>query len=144
MEDSDSAESQDVQEMEKGDFEALKYEKFGQKKVIDDAQLQQRLYEVKKSFYNRLESANLIKKSGRIPFGEHMTVQGSIKDETEGVDDLEINDDLKRELKFYNQARSSAMKGMEILIQAKTLIDRPDDYLAEMLKSDAHMKNVKK
>jgi hypothetical protein len=33
-----------------------------------------RLNEVEKNFYNRLESARLIKKQGHIPFTEHMTV----------------------------------------------------------------------
>jgi hypothetical protein len=28
------------------------------------------------------------------------------------------------------------MKGMEILIQSKVPIERPDDFLAEMLKTD--------
>ena len=33
-----------------------------------------RLNEVEKNFYNRLESARLIKKQGHIPFTEHMTI----------------------------------------------------------------------
>ena len=36
----------------------------------------ERLKEVKSNFYNRLESAKLIKKQGKIPFTEHMTVSG--------------------------------------------------------------------
>lgn len=60
--------------METKDFEKLKFEKFGQRPVVDPKQLKQRLYEVRKSFYNRLESANLIKKEGRIPFSEHMAI----------------------------------------------------------------------
>ena len=37
-------------------------EKFGQTAVENTEQLEKRLYEIKKSFYNRLESAKLIKK----------------------------------------------------------------------------------
>lgn len=35
------------------------------------------------------------------------------------------------------------MKGMEFLVQSNVPIARPDDFLAEMLKSDAQMANVK-
>lgn len=39
--------------------------------------------------------------------------------------------------------RENVKKGMEILIQAKIPISRPDDFFAEMLKSDEHMAKVK-
>ena len=35
------------------------------------------------------------------------------------------------------------MEGMRILVQSKVPISRPDDFLAEMLKSDDHMRSVK-
>jgi rRNA-processing protein EBP2 len=35
------------------------------------------------------------------------------------------------------------MKGMQILVQAKVPISRPDDFFAEMLKDDTHMAKVK-
>jgi hypothetical protein len=35
------------------------------------------------------------------------------------------------------------MDGMRVLVQAKMPISRPDDFLAEMLKTDKHMVNVK-
>ena len=39
--------------------------------------------------------------------------------------------------------RENVMKGMEILVQAKVPISRPDDFFAEMLKTDHHMSKVK-
>jgi rRNA-processing protein EBP2 len=39
--------------------------------------------------------------------------------------------------------RENVKKGMEILIQAKVPISRPDDFFAEMLKTDQHMAKVK-
>ena len=48
--------------MNEEDFTKLKNKKFGQVAVQNTDELQKRLYEVRKSFYNRLESANLIKK----------------------------------------------------------------------------------
>ena len=43
----------------------------------------------------------------------------------------------------YNMTRENVKKGMEILVQAKVPISRPDDFFAEMLKSDEHMAKVK-
>lgn len=34
----------------------------------------QRVKEIRANFYNRLESNKLIKKQGRVPFTEHMTL----------------------------------------------------------------------
>jgi len=49
---------------------------------------------------------------------------------------LTINSEIKREVAFYNSARENVIKGMEILVQAKVPIERPDDFFAEMLKTD--------
>jgi rRNA-processing protein EBP2 len=35
------------------------------------------------------------------------------------------------------------MKGMNILVQGKVPISRPDDFFAEMVKTDDHMAKVK-
>jgi rRNA-processing protein EBP2 len=43
----------------------------------------------------------------------------------------------------YNLTRENVKRGMEILIQAKIPISRPDDFFAEMLKTDSHMAKVK-
>jgi len=60
-----------------------------------------------------------------------------------GIGSLDINEDIKREMAFYNVAKENVMKGMTILVQAKVPISRPDDFFAEMLKDDEHMKKVK-
>lgn len=70
-----------------------------------------RLDEMQKAFYNRLESAKLIKKQGRVPFTEHMTVQG--KDHVQIPDKLAaVHDDIKRELAFFNVTRQNVVAGM--------------------------------
>ena len=53
-------------------------EKFGYKAINEQEKMLKRLNEVEKNFYNRLESARLIKKQGHIPFTEHMTVGKSL------------------------------------------------------------------
>lgn len=84
--------------------------KFGLKSINDETGMLERLKEVQANFYNRLESAKLIKKQGKIPFTEHMTISGeeAVKVPTE----LQVHDDIKREISFYNATRANVMKGM--------------------------------
>lgn len=56
------------------EYEKTKLQQFGQRSINNIEQLNTRLHEVKQNFYNRLESKKLIKKHGRIPFTEHMTI----------------------------------------------------------------------
>ncbi|KAK9239300.1 eukaryotic rRNA processing protein EBP2-domain-containing protein [Lipomyces kononenkoae] len=70
-------------------------------------------------------------------FNDHMTVTS---DEPTAVSDA--NDDLTRELAFYNQALAAATKGRSALLKEKVPFSRPEDYFAEMLKSDSHMEKL--
>lgn len=55
----------------------------------------------------------------------------------------DMNDDLKKELHFYEQALEAAKIAKDKIINAGIPFSRPDDYFAEMVKSDDHMKRVK-
>jgi hypothetical protein len=48
--------------------------KFGLKSINNEQQMLKRLKEVETNFYNRMESAKLIKRQGRVPFTEHMSI----------------------------------------------------------------------
>ena len=48
-----------------------------------------------------------------------------------GVDE---NQDLQRELAFYNQAAESVKVALKNLQDLNVAVDRPDDYFAEMVK----------
>lgn len=125
------------QENEQEDLE----EKFGLKAINDEEGMLKRLKEIQLNFYNRMESNKLIKKTGKVPFTEHMTVSGEAK--VEVPESLEVHNDIKREIAFYNSTRANVMKGMTFLVQSSVPISRPDDFLAEMLKTDHHMTQVK-
>lgn len=60
--------------MSDGEFEKRKLEQFGLVAINNEERLQERLKEIKANFYNRLESKKLIKKQGRVPFSEHMSI----------------------------------------------------------------------
>jgi rRNA-processing protein EBP2 len=55
---------------------------------------------------------------------------------------LDVHDDLKRELAFYNMALLSANHGRQYCHEAGVPFSRPDDFFAEMVKTDG-TSNVK-
>jgi rRNA-processing protein EBP2 len=125
-----------------GDFETAAKEKFGLRGIYEHERITKRLNEIRTNFYNRLSSKKLINNTkGRIPFSEHMTITNDKP--LEVPEALTVHDDIKREIAFYNLTRENVKKGMEILVQAKIPISRPDDFFAEMLKTDEHMAKVK-
>ncbi|POM57374.1 RRNA-processing protein EBP2, partial [Phytophthora palmivora] len=54
-----------------------------------------------------------------------------------------VHDDLKREVAFYNNTLAMVRVAKNRLKKEGVAYKRPDDYFAEMLKSDAHMAKVK-
>ncbi|KAK9687527.1 rRNA-processing protein EBP2 [Basidiobolus ranarum] len=55
----------------------------------------------------------------------------------------DVSNDLKRELAFYNQALEAAKEARTRITDAGIPFTRPDDYFAEMVKSDEHMQRVR-
>lgn len=72
-----------------------------------------------------------------LPWIETMAVTS-----TEPIELEDVHDDLKRELAFYQQALEAANIGREKVKAAGIPFTRPDDYFAEMVKSDEHMEKV--
>jgi rRNA-processing protein EBP2 len=54
-----------------------------------------------------------------------------------------VNDDLTREAAFYEQAMQSVDRAVAAFAEQGIEWRRPDDYFAEMLKSDEHMQKVR-
>lgn len=74
-------------------------------------------------------------------------IPNPLKDQNATVEsnDLDvIRNDIKREIKFMLQAKSSVHQCLSRLHALKVKTRRPDDYLAEMLKSKEHMDKVQK
>ncbi|XP_031483924.1 probable rRNA-processing protein EBP2 homolog isoform X3 [Nymphaea colorata] len=57
--------------------------------------------------------------------------------------EIDVNDDLTRELAFYTQALEGTKQAFEKLQSMGIPFLRPPDYYAEMVKSDSHMVKVK-
>ena len=104
------------------------------------------------------ERVRLRAKDGReYPWSETMTIVS--KTRADAMEDVE--DEFKRELvlyvvdldrpsinlgtnivRSYQQALDAANKGRELVLKAGIKFSRPDDYFAEMIKSDEHMSKV--
>lgn len=50
--------------------------------------------------------------------------------------------EFKRETNFHRQAQSAVLEGLTRLKALGIPTKRPDDYFAEMAKSDSHMQKV--
>jgi len=69
---------------------------------------------------------------------ETLAITSSAPTEVENVDD-----DLGRELAFYNQALSATVSAIHRFDASGTSWLRPPDYFAEMVKTDEHMAKIK-
>ncbi|XP_044299010.1 probable rRNA-processing protein EBP2 isoform X1 [Varanus komodoensis] len=58
-------------------------------------------------------------------------------------DAIDPEDDFKREMRFYHQAQVSVLEALPRLHQLKIPTRRPDDYFAEMAKSDQQMQKIR-
>mmetsp|Transcript_10978 Transcript_10978/g.15437 ORF Transcript_10978/g.15437 Transcript_10978/m.15437 type:complete len:393 (-) Transcript_10978:232-1410(-) len=64
-------------------------------------------------------------------------------DDDEGTSQLDVHDDLKRELVFYNAALDAVHNARKKCEEFSIPFTRPEDYFAEMVKTDDHMAKIK-
>ncbi|KAM8930229.1 putative rRNA-processing protein EBP2 [Pelodytes ibericus] len=57
--------------------------------------------------------------------------------------DINAEDDFQRELSFYRQAQAAVLLALPRLHKLKVATRRPEDYFAEMAKTDQHMQKVR-
>jgi len=55
----------------------------------------------------------------------------------------DVHDDFKREMTFYRQAQAAVLYAIPRLHELGVATERPEDYFAQMAKSDLHMKKVR-
>ncbi|MCJ1247750.1 rRNA-processing protein and EBNA1-binding protein ebp2 [Trapelia coarctata] len=73
-----------------------------------------------------------------LPFSAHQSITSSAQ-----ISIPDVNDDLNRELAFYKQCLDAATEGRGLLLKEGVPFTRPNDYFAEMVKSDEHMGKIK-
>ena len=75
-------------------------------------------------------------------FSAHNSLISSLPPSSTAIPDP--NDDLTRELEFYRIARTAATEARALLKKEGVPFTRPNDYFAEMAKSDEQMERVKR
>ena len=99
---------------------------------INNTEAMQRVYEDM-----RLDGPST---SGKMPWIETM----SLVYEHATADEVpDAQNDLDRELSFYRQSLAAAIRGRELVLAANVSFSRPNDYFAEMVKTDEHMERVR-
>ncbi|KAF8379325.1 hypothetical protein HHK36_028759 [Tetracentron sinense] len=94
----------------------------------------------KNSVYNR---DGLLEKLVDISWPENLEWVHKLSVNIDQEQEVDVNDDLARELAFYTQALEGTRQGFEKLQSMGLPFLRPSDYYAEMVKTDAHMGKVK-
>uniref|UniRef100_A0A914UL77 rRNA-processing protein EBP2 n=2 Tax=Plectus sambesii TaxID=2011161 RepID=A0A914UL77_9BILA len=60
------------------------------------------------------------------------------------ADEEAVDNDFDREIRFYKQAQQAVEVALRRLVKLNVPVFRPDDYYAEMVKSDQHMTKVRR
>ncbi|KAI5346917.1 hypothetical protein L3X38_014796 [Prunus dulcis] len=94
----------------------------------------------KKAIFNR---DGLLDKLGDISWPENAGWVHKLSVDIDQEQQVDVNDDLTRELAFYTQALEGTRKAFEKLQSMGLPFLRPEDYYAEMVKTDSHMERVK-
>ncbi|XP_028259125.1 putative rRNA-processing protein EBP2 [Parambassis ranga] len=58
--------------------------------------------------------------------------------------EVDADDDFQREMFFYRQAQATVLEALPLLNKLGVSTKRPDDYFAEMAKTDQHMQKIRK
>jgi len=92
-------------------------------------------------------TAHLMADKARLPWAETFDIIPSnplpFGRETEDGSVISVHDDLKREVAFYNMALEAVHDGRKKCGDCNIPFSRPEDFFAEMVKTDDHMAMVK-
>ncbi|TRY97566.1 hypothetical protein DNTS_002601 [Danionella cerebrum] len=110
------------------------------KKTINNVEgLKKSLAELKKNlpWAERLDLTN--------PPSADITVKEEARaQQPQRSEDINTEDDFQREMFFYRQAQATVLAALPKLLKLKIPTKRPDDYFAEMAKTDQHMQKIRK
>ncbi|XP_076829249.1 putative rRNA-processing protein EBP2 [Brachyhypopomus gauderio] len=70
-------------------------------------------------------------------------VEGRLE-QSQGTEEIDAEDDFQREMFFYRQAQATVLEALPKLQKLEIRTKRPDDYFAEMAKTDQHMQKIRK
>nr|ALS04376.1 putative rRNA-processing protein ebp2-like protein [Acartia pacifica] len=62
---------------------------------------------------------------------------------SKSIEEDAVHNDFKREMMFYRQAQSAVIEGISRLHSQNIPTKRPEDYFAQMVKTDLHMQKIR-
>lgn len=138
--DKDSSDDEEVDDIDSNEEwntddekELQAYLLMDQEKSLDDPSLKIKKYDSRKlALEERLKD---IKSNSEWIDTQVITTKG---------EEVDASDDLKRELRFYQQAQAAVAQALPKLKELGVKTERPEDYFAEMVKSDDLMLRVRK
>uniref|UniRef100_A0A8C5EVB0 EBNA1 binding protein 2 n=1 Tax=Gouania willdenowi TaxID=441366 RepID=A0A8C5EVB0_GOUWI len=78
------------------------------------------------------------------PPAEDILSKGQVTAQQASNGELDADDDFQREMFFYRQAQATVLESLPLLKMHGIVTKRPDDYFAEMAKSDQQMQKIRK
>ncbi|XP_040422047.1 probable rRNA-processing protein EBP2 [Cygnus olor] len=78
-----------------------------------------------------------------VTLGPVTNVVESVSQNTTDKDAVDPENDFQREMSFYRQAQAAVLEALPRLRKLKVPTRRPDDYFAEMAKSDQQMQKIR-
>lgn len=106
-----------------------------------DSEEDVKLAEPSKTAVNNRDA--ILDKLGDISWPENVDWKHKLSIDIDQGEEVDVNDDLARELSFYTQALEGTRQAFEKLESMGLPFLRPADYYAEMVKGDSHMEKVK-
>lgn len=139
-----------AEEEEDSDGEGDQSEEENEKKdAVGNARIKElRANNTKNSKALKVVTAELVAAHAKLPWAERFDIipQTPLPFGENGDADsnpLDVHDDLKREVAFYKMALEGVNEARKQCKQNNIPFSRPDDFFAEMLKTDDHMAKVK-
>lgn len=102
--------------------------------INDTEALEEQLAKMKKALKKKFKGKNM-------PWSERLVVVSEQNIELE--DSSRINDDVQREVKFYNICIGNVKEGLKRIADEGLKLDRPQDYMADMFKDDVVMTRIR-
>lgn len=104
--------------------------------INDTVILEQKLTEMQENLLKRFKKQNQ-----KMPWSERLVVVSEKNVELE--DSSRINDDVQREVQFYNICIENVKEGLKRISDEGLKLDRPQDYMADMFKDDTIMTKIR-
>ncbi|GMK55191.1 hypothetical protein CspeluHIS016_0202470 [Cutaneotrichosporon spelunceum] len=121
--------------IDEADADALAVDELGSEVSLDEDAVPERKVTTNNKPAMRILTEGI--KMTHTEWPEHLIVQSKT------VLDVDPDDDLKREMAFYKLALDAVPEARKLCSKYDILFSRPNDYYAEMVKSDEHMERVR-